>query len=257
VQLYAEIGIVMRCGQTYCFRLLVVATGKHRPGDLEMLRSRRQDLPSAFGDLVASLLSGAPGDRPPDAEDVLRRLDEIRYTSNIGALVAAGESEKIEFKSSLHHPYGPVPLALQTLQPGQLKKEIKKALAKSVTKTIAAFLNSDGGTLLIGVEDSGTVLGIEPDFEHLRQGKQDADGWMLSLQEAIINALGAEVWNAVHISLVRHGSHAVAVAHCPARTTETWHTDGDGELVYIRAANGTRELNGSTLLKYTRERWPS
>ena len=142
--------------------------------------------PQRFGDLVASLLSGAPGDRPPDAEDVLRRLDEIRYTSNIGALVATGESEKVEFKSSLHHPYGPVPLAFQTLQPGQLKKEIKKALAKSVTKTIAAFLNSDGGTLLIGVEDSGTVLGIEPDFEHLRQGKQDADGWMLSLQEVII-----------------------------------------------------------------------
>lgn len=235
--------------------LHVVATGEHRPGDLEMLLSRRPDLPTAFGDLVASLLSGAPDDRPPDAEDVLRRLDEIRYTSNIGALVAAGESEKIEFKSS-HHPYGPVPLALQTLQPGQLKKEIKKALAKSVTKTIAAFLNSDGGTLLIGVEDSGTVLGIEPDFEHLRLGKQDADGWMLSLQEVIINALGAEVWNAVHISLVRHGSHAVAVAHCPPRSTETWHTDGNGELFYIRAANGTRELNGSTLLKYIRERWP-
>ena len=112
-------------------------------------------------------------------------------------------------------------------------------------------------TLLIGVDDSGTVLGIEPDFEHLRQGKQDADGWMLSLQEVIINALGAEVWNAVHISLVRHGSPTVAVAHCPPRTTETWHTDGGGELFYIRAANGTRELNGSTLLRYTRERWPS
>ena len=119
---------------------------------------------------------------------------------------------------------------MQTLQPGQLKKEIKKALAKSVTKTIAAFLNSDGGTLLIGVEDSGTVLGIEPDFDHLRQGKQDTDGWMLSLQEVIINALGAEVWNTVHISLVRHGSHTVAAAHCPPRTTETWHTDDGGEL---------------------------
>ena len=187
----------------------------------------------------------------------MRRLDEIRYTSNIGVLVAAGESEKIEFKSSLHHPYGPVPLAWQSLPPGQLKKEIKKALAKSVTKTIAAFLNSDGGTLLIGVEGSGTVLGIEPDFEHLRQGKQDADGWMLSLQEVIIKALGAEVWNAVHISLIRHGPHAVAVAHCPPRSTETWQTDGDRELFYIRAANGTRELNGSTLLKYIRERWPS
>lgn len=199
--------------------------------------------------------SEAPSDRPFDAEDVLRRLDEIRHTSNIGALIAAGESEKIEFKSSLHHPYGPVPPALRHLQPGQQKKEIKKALAKSVTKTLAAFLNSDGGTLLIGVADSDAVLGIEPDFEHLRAGKQDADGWMLSLQEVIINALGAEVWNAVHISLVHHGPHTVAVIQCPARAIETWYTEDGSEHFYIRAANGTRELNGSSILKYTREHW--
>jgi serine/threonine protein kinase len=237
--------------------LHVVATGEHRPRDLKMLRSRRPDLPSAFGDLVASLLSEEASDRPTEAEDVLRRLDEIRYTSNISALIASGESEKIEFKSSLHHAYGPVPPALQNMSPGQQKKEIKKALAKSITKTIAAFLNAVGGTLLIGVEDSGAVLGIEADFEHLKPTKQDADGWMLSLQELIINALGAEVWNAVHISLVRHGSRTVAVAHCPPRATETWHTEDSSEHFYIRAANGTRQLNGSSLLKYIREHWAS
>ena len=237
--------------------LYVVATGKRRPGDLGLLRSQRADLPSAFGDLVASLLSTAPDDRPSDAEAVLRQLDEIRDISNIAALIAAGESDKAEFKSSLHHPYGPVPPELQDLQPGQLKKVIKQALAKSVTKTIAAFLNTDGGTLLIGVEDSGTVLGIEPDFEHLKEGKQNADGWLLSLQEVINNALGTEVWNAVHVSLVRHGSQTVAVARCPPRTTETWHVEDDGERFYIRAANGTRDLNGSRLLKYIREHWPS
>jgi predicted HTH transcriptional regulator len=150
-----------------------------------------------------------------------------------------------------------LPLDLQNLQPGQAKKAIQKLLWKSVTKTIAAFLNAVGGTLLIGVEDSGTVLGIEPDFEYLKQGKQDADGWLLSLQDVIINALGAEVWNAVHVSLVRHGPQTVAVVHCPSRTTETWHTEDGGERFYVRATNATRELNGSSLLRYIRERWPS
>ena len=137
------------------------------------------------------------------------------------------------------------------------RKEIEKILRKSVTKTIAAFLNSEGGTLLIGVADSGTVLGIEPDFEYLKQGKQDADGWLLSLQEVIINALGAEVWNAVRVSLVPHGPQTVAVVSCPPRTTETWHQEDGGERFYIRAANGTRELNGSSLLRYIREHWPA
>ena len=93
---------------------------------------------------------------------MLQRLDEVRHASNIDALIAAGESDKVEFKSSLHHPYGP-------LYPGQAPKQVQKLLRKSVTKTIAAFLNSGGGTLLIGVEDSGTVLGVEPDFVYLSQ----------------------------------------------------------------------------------------
>jgi hypothetical protein len=100
------------------------------------------------------------------------------------------------------------------------------------------------------------VLGIEPDFEYLRQGKQDADGWLLSLQEVIINALGPEVWSTVRVSLVPHGLHTVAVVSCPPRPTETWHEDGE-ERFYIRASNATRELNGASLLRYIREHWPA
>jgi serine/threonine protein kinase len=235
--------------------LYVIASDEHRPGDLELLRFRRPDLPSSFTELLADLLSGARDDRPSDAENVLQRLDEIRHASNVDSLIEAGESDKIEFKSSLHHPYGPLTPELQRLQPGQAKKEIARLLKKSVTKTIAAFLNSDGGTLLIGVEDSGTVLGIEPDFRYLKEGKQNADGWLLSLQGAIIDALKAEVWNAVHVSLVPHGSQTVAVVHCPPRAAETWHSEDGGERFYIRASNGTRELSGSGLVRYIREHW--
>jgi serine/threonine protein kinase len=237
--------------------LYVAATGARSPGEAGLLRAQGPDLPSAFGDLTAELLSESPDDRPADAEAVLERLREIRYTSNIDALISSGESDKIEFKSSLHHPYGPLSPELQKLQPGQAKKEIQKLLRKSVTKTIAAFLNSEGGTLLVGVGDSGTVLGIEPDFEYLKQGKQDTDGWLLSLQDVIINALGAEVWNAVRVSLVPHGPQTVAVVHCPPRATETWHREDGGERFYMRASNATRELNGSSLLRYIREHWPA
>jgi len=118
----------------------------------------------ALGDLIASLLSESPDDRPPSAATVLARLDEIRHASNIDALIAAGEGEQIEFKSSLHHPYGPPSPDLLKLQAKQAEKEVQKMLKKSITKTIAAFLNSSGGTLLFGVDDSGAALGIEPDL---------------------------------------------------------------------------------------------
>lgn len=230
--------------------LYVAATGDLRPGNPMLFRARRSDLPSGFGDLVARLLADSPDNRPSDARIVLRQLDEIRHASNVDALMAAGESDKLEFKSSLHHSYGP-------LQPGQTSKDIQKLLRKSVTKTIAAFLNSGGGTLLIGVDDTGAALGIEPDFAYLKPGKRDADGWLLSLKDVIISALGPEVWSSVHASLVRHGRQTVAVVVCPARATETWHREDGAERLYIRASNATHELNGSSLLRYIREHWPA
>jgi serine/threonine protein kinase len=237
--------------------LYVIAAGTERPGDPALLRSQRPDLPSSFADLVASLLSESPDDRPCDVESVLKLLDEVRHASNIDALIAAGESERIEYKSSLDHPYGPLPLDLQAMPPGQALKEVRKRLHKEVTKTVAAFLNTGGGTLLIGVEDSGTVLGIEPDFGYLQRGKQDADGWLLSLRNVISNALYPDIWSAIHASLVRHGQQMVAVVHCPPRTCETWHREEGGECFYIRASNATHELNGPPLVRYIRARWPT
>jgi type I restriction enzyme R subunit len=240
----------------------VAATGERRPGEIALLRSQRPDLPSSFGDLVASLLSDSPDDRLPDAETVLERLDDVRHASNIDVLIAAGESRTVEIKSSLHHPHGPLPDDLQKrvdyqkMPLVQAKKEVQKRLNIEVTKTIAAFLNTDGGTLLVGVDDSGTVLGIEPDFGYCQKEKQDADGWVLSLKQVVINALGAEVWSAVRVSLVPHQQKTIAVIRCPRRTSETWH-HGDRDRLYIRASNATEELTGPALVKYIRERWPA
>jgi serine/threonine protein kinase len=244
--------------------LYVIATGAQRPGDLQLLRSQRPDLPSSFGDLVASLLSDSPDDRPTDTGSVLQRLDEVRHASKVDALIEAGESDVVEYKSSLHHRYDPLlPPKLQnlveqqTMSLAQAEKEVRKLLNTAITKTVAAFLNTNGGTLLIGVSDSGTVVGIEPDFEYLRPGKKDFDGWLLSLEEVIHNALIPGSGNAIRASLVRHGQQTVAVVQCRPRTHETWHRTDGGETFYVRASNATRELHGSDVVRYIRERWPA
>ena len=41
---------------------------------------------------------------------------------------------------------------------------VNKKLEEVIIKTIAAFANSQGGTLLIGVADDGDVIGLEPDI---------------------------------------------------------------------------------------------
>ena len=41
------------------------------------------------------------------------------------------------------------------------KTELKRELIDEVKSEILAFLNSDGGTIFVGVEDDGTVIGFK------------------------------------------------------------------------------------------------
>jgi hypothetical protein len=107
------------------------------------------------------------------------------------------------------------------------------------------------------VDDQGTTLGIEPDFGYCQKNKQDTDGWLLSLQTVIINALGGDVWTAIRVSLVPHLEKLVAVITCPHRTSQTWHYEQGGESFFIRTGNATTELRGRKLVGYISERWPA
>ena len=49
------------------------------------------------------------------------------------------------------------------------KTELKQKLTDSIPKEIVAFLNTDGGTIYIGVNDDGSVCGIEKLDESLKK----------------------------------------------------------------------------------------
>lgn len=65
--------------------------------------------------------------------------------------------------------------------------DVFKPLETASLKTIAAFLNSPaGGTLLIGVADDGTMVGLDSDYASLaKQGKDDADRFQLHLTQIV------------------------------------------------------------------------
>ena len=78
---------------------------------------------------------------------------------NILTLIKEGESDKVEFKSSLRYDYK--------------NSNVNKSLEEVVVKTIAGFMNSDGGMLLIGVGDKGAILGLENDYFSLKNEDSD------------------------------------------------------------------------------------
>src|SRR5205807_6775168 len=68
----------------------------------------------------------------------------------IEELIAQGESEHLEFKQTFQWD----------VQLGQPNKKLEEV----AVKTIAAFANRDGGTLVFGVHDSGAIAGLEADL---------------------------------------------------------------------------------------------
>ena len=99
-------------------------------------------------------------------------------------LIEAGESARVEFKST----------ARFSIRSGQRDDRIEAAVAKSV----AAFLNADGGTLLVGVDDSGNVLGLDAELALMKN--PDVDRFELWLHDFLTRVIGAPAVALVRVS---------------------------------------------------------
>ena len=66
-----------------------------------------------------------------------------------------------------------------------------------ILKTLAGYMNGNGGTLLIGVADDGAIVGLEKDYKTLK--KQDRDGFEQALMTAVATKIGGDACHSVQI----------------------------------------------------------
>jgi len=104
----------------------------------------------------------------------------------IKELISLGETFNTEFKSSLRYDYQ--------------QKKPNKDLELEIAKSIVAFLNSEGGKLLIGVKDNGEILGLTNDYLTLK--KKNRDGFKLKLVDTINSYIGKESIELVLLNLI-------------------------------------------------------
>jgi hypothetical protein len=123
-------------------------------------------------------------------------LEYLTYVENYPVLevIKAGESMNREFKSSMRW----------NLKAGRKDLEIEHAWLR----TIAAFLNTDGGTLLIGVGDKGEIIGIETD------GFENGDKYQLHFWNRVKECLGLEAGYLINGKLERVRDKMVFLAEC-------------------------------------------
>ena len=158
-------------------------------------------------------------------------------TMPLPQLLAKGEGPRIEFKSTLR-------VNLHTDQ-------IDKVMEQEVIKTIAGFLNANGGTLLIGVDDHGAVLGLAKDIATLGS-KQTLDGFQLHLMNLLNQAFGPVVL--AHLIVQLGDGDCCRVDVRPARAP-VFVKSKTGEDLFVRSHNSTRLLTTREALEYVGHHW--
>ena len=161
--------------------------------------------------------------------------------SRISTLLADGEGHRTEFKSSLRYDYA--------------KSRVNKELTKVVVRTVAAFMNSEGGTLVIGVADDRTVLGLDTDLGTL--SKKTHDGFELALRSALASYLGAEIDTQVSVDFAVISDKVVAVVSCPKHSGPVYFRDSDKREFLVRSGNLTRSLDVAATVAYVDQHWAS
>jgi hypothetical protein len=148
--------------------------------------------------------------------------------------IAEGENRYVEFKSTMR----------MNLHAGKPGKEIELAWLKG----IAAFMNTDGGTLLLGVTDAGEITGIERDLF------ENEDKCRLHFKNLIARHIGAELSKHVRLVLVPVEGLTVGVVHCSRSPEPVFLKEGNNEHFYIRNGPSSDELPVSKALKYIKNR---
>jgi predicted HTH transcriptional regulator len=118
----------------------------------------------------------------------------------------------------------------------------------SVLREIAAFLNTDGGTLLIGVRDDGQIVGIAPDLAYVNRNNED--GFEQKLRQLMETRFSATPHGSVQIGFEPSPEGVVCrVEVAPALGVTYFRNE-----VYVRDGNRTVALGGRELVEWTQRR---
>lgn len=163
------------------------------------------------------------------------RLDQFRQTPDekITALIAAGEGELCEFKSSLR-------VNLKTA-------EKDGRVEQSALKTIAGFLNKRGGDLLIGIGDDGCITGVEVD------GFETNDKWNLHFKNLVDRTMPGAM-DYVECRLATIAGKTVAHVTCRKSKCEVYlyNRETRQEEFYVRRGSATDNLSMKDAVDYIR-----
>ncbi|PSL31709.1 RNA-binding domain-containing protein [Chitinophaga ginsengisoli] len=244
----------------------------HAPNDIDKLYDQ------TFGYMYETLTKGKLNDIYGENLNEYQEDDaEKRNRIELLKLIAEGEGRRIEFKSTLMTPVlseelkarsaeieEQMKIARETndkslLNEARGKKDklpTERDIQHSAMKSIAAFANSDGGYLIIGVDDQKNILGLEEDFKKLKK-EDKQDEFKLRFDDLVKRYLGDSSHRLIDTSFVQVGEKTIFKVTVSKNLNMTnpiimrLNAKGDSEAeCYIRAQGSSLKLGMVELIEY-------
>lgn len=142
----------------------------------------------------------------------------------------------------------------QTLRYDLRRQCVSKDVERAVVKTIAGFMNADGGTLIIGVDDESKVTGLKNDYETL--AKKNRDGFENHLINLVKTMLGIKFANYIHIRFDYFNDNEACLVFVDPSHKPAYIQNSEGkEEFFVRMGNSTQPFSMSETEEYIKTRW--
>lgn len=158
--------------------------------------------------------------------------------------IKTGEGRTVEFKSSLRY-------CLRQKSP-------QRYVEHSSFKNLAAFLNTEGGSLLIGVEDNGNIIGLE-DTDYLTfNGDNKKDEFLKHFDNLVEKYFGNALAGKFKVEFTCIDGKTVALVTVKDRAPEPVilkNPENNKEEFYIRRNASAKDLTMFEFFQYAKEHW--
>lgn len=180
------------------------------------------------------------------------------------ALVRGGENEFVEFKSGALWSKALSKAEIAASESREVHKFGRDASKVIIAKTLAGFLNTDCGNLVIGIREDkngakNEIIGIEKEYPKLRDPCTDGYRRML-IDEIIRKFLPSEIFHHLgrylRIHFIEAEDHTLCWLEVKKADDSVFVKVQDEEAFFIRIDAETRQLSDKALLDYCRKRFP-
>lgn len=155
-------------------------------------------------------------------------------------LIAAGETPCVEFKSSVQWDYK--------------RNSANKELALEIAQAVAGFMNTNGGVLLVGVEPTGKILGLQPDIDANRRNPT-LDGLYWSVAELLTSSLGEASAAAVTMGAIPLEEGTILALSVAPSGEPVYVSTMSRPQFFVRVGTTTRSLDVRATVDYVRTHW--